>query len=134
MKHIAILTMIASILGFTSNLQAQTHEEQFQDIFVTAGYATAFGAALGVAGLALTENPQDNLSYIFKGASLGFISGSVMGAYVVINPVMVEKKTDKVELMAENMIPKKGFALQPTFTKDLKSLVGVEAGFTLSTF
>ncbi|NRA43672.1 MAG: hypothetical protein HRU09_01820 [Oligoflexales bacterium] len=61
-------------------------EQHFHELFVTAGYSTAFGAALGAAALGLTDNPGEKLQYIATGASLGFIMGSVVGTYVILAP------------------------------------------------
>ena len=65
-------------------------EERFQELFVTAGYATAFGAALGAASLSFYPQPDQNLRMIAVGASLGFIGGSLLGTYMALTPVMVE--------------------------------------------
>ena len=50
-------------------------ETGFQDMLVTSGYSTAFGAALGTAVMGLTSAPTNNLRYVAVGASLGFIVG-----------------------------------------------------------
>ena len=63
-------------------------EQHFHELFVTAGYSTAFGAALGAAALGLTDNPGEKLQYIATGASLGFIMGSVVGTYVILAPTV----------------------------------------------
>lgn len=76
-------------LGYSQAANSQTNftsEQKFQDLFVTAGYSTAFGAALGTAVLGLVPNPAANLHYIAMGASLGFIAGSLFGVYVVFTP------------------------------------------------
>lgn len=62
-------------------------EQRFQDLFITAGYSTAFGAALGAAFLGLSSNPSGKMRYIAVGASLGFIGGSVLGTYIVFFPM-----------------------------------------------
>ena len=86
----------ALALGFTLSAlphpcQAQmiTTEERFQDLFVTAGYGTAFGAAFGAALLSFQAKPQDNLRFIAIGASVGFIGGSLLGTYVIFSPTLV---------------------------------------------
>ena len=82
--------MHALTLGTSTQAAAQqsiTLEERFQDIFLTAGYSTAFGAAFGTALLAWTANPTENLKYVAIGASLGFIGGTLLGTYVVLQPL-----------------------------------------------
>jgi hypothetical protein len=82
-----ILTLWTSLSS--SILQGQTisTQERFQDLFVTAGYGTAFGAAMGAALLSFQSEPDQNLRYVAVGASLGFIGGSILGSYVVFSPV-----------------------------------------------
>lgn len=62
-------------------------EQRFQELFITAGYSTAFGAALGAAALGLSEQPREKLQYVAMGASVGFILGSAIGTYVIITPM-----------------------------------------------
>ena len=61
-------------------------EEKFQDIFVTAGYSTAMGAAIGAALLSFQENPSSHLRYVAIGASVGFIGGSALGTFFAVSP------------------------------------------------
>ncbi|MBI2601606.1 MAG: hypothetical protein HYW48_01005 [Deltaproteobacteria bacterium] len=70
-----------------SSAQEIKTEQRFQDLFITAGYSTAFGAALGAAFLGLSSNPSGKMRYIAVGASLGFIGGSVLGTYIVFFPM-----------------------------------------------
>jgi hypothetical protein len=76
------------------SLQTKT-EEKFHNLFLTAGYSTAFGAALGAAFLGLQPNPSKNLHYIAMGASIGFITGSAFGSYVVFAPVFNSSKGEQ---------------------------------------
>jgi hypothetical protein len=70
-------------------------EERFQDLFVTAGYGTAFGAAFGAALLSFQAKPDQNLRFVAIGASVGFISGSLIGSYVIFSPVFMEARTSE---------------------------------------
>lgn len=86
----------AIFLGLgSSRATAQSTEERFQDLFVTAGYATAFGAALGAAMLSFVSDPASELRYVAYGASLGFIGGSVMGTYVIFSPMLSLENQNK---------------------------------------
>lgn len=116
--------------------QAQNVEERFQDLFVTAGYATAFGAAIGTAFLAFHEDPSRHLRYVAMGASLGFLGGSLLGSYVIFSPMMSENGDDAAatSLIASNSVPAQGIALRPTWNKETKSFAAVEAGMTLLNF
>lgn len=46
-------------------------------------YGVLAGTLVGVASLAFTSQPGDNLKNIAKGASLGLYAGILLGAYVV---------------------------------------------------
>lgn len=81
---------VASALGvfaLASPLVAQAQntlqpEEGFREVFVTAGYSAAFGAAIGAALLPFFPNPSlSSLRYVAGGASLGFIAGSAFAFY-----------------------------------------------------
>src|SRR5690606_10592238 len=91
----ARLLLFALIFGLVPRANSQTSEEKFHDLFVTAGYCTAFGAALGTAVLGLTDNPSENLKYVAVGASLGFIGGSVLGSYIIFSPGFVDTQDQR---------------------------------------
>lgn len=82
----------------TRVLYGQSHfastEQQFHDLFVTAGYSTAFGAALGAAFIGLTSKPGENLHYVAIGASAGFITGSLLGTYIILSPSFASKNAE----------------------------------------
>lgn len=84
-----------------SQALAQSTEERFHDLFVTAGYSTAFGAALGAAFLSFTEQPSSKLRYVAVGASLGFIGGSLFGSYVVFSPIFADQRPVDIPLLAD---------------------------------
>ncbi|MFZ9520220.1 MAG: hypothetical protein ACO3A4_07070 [Silvanigrellaceae bacterium] len=80
--------MVCLVGGFLSPLQKEANaqvlvnSEQYQELFVNAGYSALFGAALGTAILPfLPANSLSNLRVIAGGASVGFIAGSVMALY-----------------------------------------------------
>lgn len=91
----AFLLLIAfHIMQPKASAEIADTEQKFHDLFVTAGYSTAFGAALGAAALGLSENPADKLSYIATGASLGFIGGSIFGTYLAFSPVFADESSN----------------------------------------
>lgn len=130
-KTLVIFSIILSFV-WTANTYAQNSEERFQDIFITAGYATAFGAALGAAALGLQQNPEENLNYIAVGASLGFIGGSVMGAYMVFTPVMADVVNSSPSLMASNLRPRTLY-IRPHINRQSK-VSAIEGAMTLLNF
>jgi hypothetical protein len=86
-----VFVIFPNIFG---NAEAQSTEERFQDVFITAGYATAFGAALGAASLSFYEHPEEHMKDVAVGASLGFIGGTLLGTYVVLTPVLAGKDSE----------------------------------------
>lgn len=82
------LAVAACMLAASSAAQAQSTEQRFNDLFITAGYSAAFGATLGLAALSFAERPEKHLNWVAVGASLGFIGGSVMGSYIVFSPLV----------------------------------------------
>lgn len=131
------LAIFATALGFTGQANAQSNEEKFHDLFVTAGYCTAFGAALGTAVLGLTDSPAENLQYVAVGASLGFIGGSVMGSYIIFAPGFVDNDSDEDApgLLAESRhIPTGKVAIRPTWHRNDKRVSSLESAFTIMSF
>jgi len=134
MRHLLYLVFVATItLSLTTapkNAHAFTTEEKFQDIFITAGYATAFGAALGAALLGFERNPEQNLRYIAVGASLGFIGGSALGTYMVLSPSFVVKNSHSHPdlLLADNSPTT--FALRPVVQVETGKLDAVASVFS----
>ncbi|MCB9229050.1 MAG: hypothetical protein H6618_05505 [Deltaproteobacteria bacterium] len=90
-KKIILLIFTAWMFTWESSARAQASfstENHFRELFMTAGYSTAFGAALGAAAIGLTENPADKLRYVAVGASLGFITGSLVGSWLIFTPLV----------------------------------------------
>jgi hypothetical protein len=105
--------------AFTSSVKADNvAEEKFHDVFVTAGYSTAFGAALGAAMLAFKENPSQNLRFITLGASIGFITGSALGSYLALSPTFASEETDPAYLALDPNSKAGQLIVQPEFSRD----------------
>ena len=111
-------------------------EERFQDLFVTSGYCTAFGAALGTAFLAFTANPTENLRFVAVGASLGFIGGSALGSYIIFSPLMSAEGPNRYQgsLASEAPLPAQGLVLRPMIDRASHKLTTIEGGMTLARF
>lgn len=80
---------LAGLLSVES--RAETTDERFRDLLLTAGYSTAIGAALGTALLTFTDKPSENLGYIARGAAIGFLAGALVGSVLVFTPLFVEE-------------------------------------------
>lgn len=133
LRALALFTLMFAMAPL-SFAQAPSTEERFQDVFITAGYATAFGAALGAACLSFLDDPQDHLQYVAVGASLGFIGGSILGTYVVLAPAITDNPTrGRQSLMAEASKPDT-MIIRPTFNRKTGELAQLETAFTLLTW
>jgi hypothetical protein len=83
-RYALMLIVIASMLiSNQSNAESAT-ESKFQELFITAGYSTAFGAALAAASLSFRDEPKEHLNDIAIGASVGFIAGSILGTFLAV--------------------------------------------------
>lgn len=133
------LIAVVSIVVLARPATAQSTEDRFHDLFVTAGYSTAFGAALGTAFLAFKDNPADNLQFVAIGASLGFIGGSVMGSYIIFSPMIAETSPEQTvapstTLLAGAPVSDRGLTLRPTYNRTERRFTAIEGAFTLATF
>ena len=127
--------VVATTIVMASPAFAQSTEERFQDLFTTAGYATAFGAALGAACLSFTPHPESNLQYVAIGASLGFIGGSILGTYVVFSPMFATNTSGPADTqLALASAPRDAIALRPTFDLSGHRLRSLEGAVTLLQF
>ena len=144
------LMLVLFILGSSSRGLCQltvTTTEKFNNLFTTAGYSTAFGAALGAAVLGLSKKPSTNLRYIGIGASIGFISGSLLGVLTsFIMPSSFQQTQGESSLGQHGGLlapsfkhqvprPDKPFHLylQPIFNDADLQLNGMSAGIVLTT-
>ena len=121
----------------SSNGLAQSPEERFRDLFVTAGYATAFGAALGAATLSFKSRPENHLRFIAVGASLGFIGGSFLGSYVVFSPIFSLNQPNHKPLDTNWAFSQAPVSLSPTFdiqNRGRVRMTGVNGQWTLARF
>jgi hypothetical protein len=143
MMKVCILTLAISPNVAFAQSQFST-EERFHDLFKTAGYSTAFGAALGAALLSFTPNPAAELRYVAIGASLGFIGGSALGTWMIFQPMFVENRTSSSSmLLAANDHQTGTFVLTPAFERNrpasgqggvMQRFSGIQGSLTLARF
>jgi hypothetical protein len=55
--------------------------EAIRDFFISCGYGTLAGAAVGAMSVAVSENPSEKSMNIARGASLGLYAGIGYGIY-----------------------------------------------------
>ena len=57
--------------------------EPMREFVMSCSYGVLAGTLVGVATLAFTDRPGDNLNKVARGASLGLYAGILLGAYIV---------------------------------------------------
>jgi drug/metabolite transporter (DMT)-like permease len=65
----------------------------------SCAYGTAAGAVLGLASLAISENPDGKMSNIARGASLGLYAGIGFGLYTIYG-----KRSGESDLIGQNPV------------------------------
>ena len=139
-RALALVLSLGLYSTFATSAKADpSTEERFQDLFLTAGYTTAFGAALGTAVLFLNPNidPAANLRFIAMGASLGFIGGSIFGGYVIFSPLLTADAVPQPgagNLATASLLPARGLVVRPTYNTTTHQLASLEGGMTLWSF
>lgn len=139
-KLMVMVSTLTATLGFVKSTAADasalTLEHKYQEVFVSAGYATALGAAVGAALLSFKDDPTNNLRYVAIGASVGFFAGTAFGTYLVVAPSFAMKDDDKMMPTEFNATDAKPYQLvvQPTVSTQSWKIKGVETGMVLARF
>lgn len=119
---------------YAGPLKAESElESKFQDMFVTAGYSAAAGAAIGAALITFKDEPTKHLNFISMGASIGFLSGATIGGWLMIAPVFVENSAPISNRLAVNQSAN-AVVVRPWINVTSKQLIGLEAGAVLANF
>lgn len=136
LSRLLSLFLLLTALSLPSSLRAQSSlESGFQDMFVTAGYSAAAGAAIGAAALAFQDNPSRNLKFISIGASVGFVGGLLFGGWVALSPALAEGPSRPDPLSPPQLYTNSPpVVLRPWIHSETGSIVGIEAGTVLTRF
>ncbi len=131
--------VITYTLWLGPSIQAQNFgrtEKQFFDLFKTSGYATLYGAAIGTALLAFTESPGKNLRFIALGGSVGFLSGTAMGTYLMVRPSlsMGNNAYSMIDSGNTGFIEKyeQALVISPIWNRSQNCWSGIEASLTVA--
>lgn len=120
----------------TSPVRADSEiESNFKDMFVTAGYSAAAGAAIGAALLSFQDQPLHHLKYMSVGASIGFLGGMSVGSWIVLAPIFVDNAAPSATptKLAQNSKHSK-IILKPRLDVAKNSVSGLEAGLVFASF
>lgn len=116
------LTSIATLCANQTSLAQQrvaVKSDDMREVFVTAGYSAAFGAATGVALLPfISGTVSQNMRIVAGGASIGFLLGSALSFYNIsanihaanTRPTGPEYSTDEDTRYSSNEHEPLGFA------------------------
>ena len=127
------LSLVLSVLTFGTRATADSElEGKFQDMFVTAGYSAAAGAAIGAALLAFQDEPTRHLKFISVGASLGFLGGTALGSWVALAPIFVVNAQPAPSHFSYQSNQR--IVIRPWIDTASRSIAGVEAGAILASF
>ena len=132
-KWIILVSLLYPTQIFSQSTNFST-EQRFQDLFITAGYATAYGAAMGAAFLGLTNNPASKTKYIAIGASLGFISGSILGTYVAFSPILQGGSNQIGQVPERSSDQPVGIDISPVWDLGTKNLKSLQANWLIAKF
>ncbi len=75
-KTVLVLALILSM-----SLSVAFAETKSSVILKGTGYGAIVGTLVGAAVMAFTDDPGDNLDYLYKGAAVGAIGGMLYGFY-----------------------------------------------------
>ena len=74
-----LLVTIGLILCLTASVSLA--ETKSGTVLKGTGYGAIVGTLIGAAVMAFTDDPGDNLDYLYKGAAVGAIGGMIYGFY-----------------------------------------------------
>ena len=130
----AVTSLVILISANATPSKADTElEGKFQDVFVTAGYSAAAGAAIGAALLTFQDEPTRHLKFISVGASLGFLGGTLAGTWLTIAPAFVDSTAPMPTQLAQNTKPHT-LVIRPWFDVTKNTVTSLEAGAVLAKF
>ncbi len=137
---------VVSTFGSIAKAETMTLEQKYQNVFVSAGYATALGAAVGAAMLSFKDEPTDHLRYVAVGASVGFFAGTMFGTYMVVAPSfaldnhseddskLVNSKIDRLPRSIDSRYEERTLVVKPTVSSKHQTIKSLEAGMILAKF
>jgi hypothetical protein len=129
-----LTTLVILICANATPSKADTElEGKFQDVFVTAGYSAAAGAAIGAALLTFQDEPTRHLKFISVGASLGFLGGTFAGSWLAIAPAFVDNTAPMPTQLAQDTKPNT-LVIRPWFDATKNTVTSLEAGAVLAKF
>jgi len=128
---ILAVSLAVAVFGvYQPNADAQASPPK--EFITSVTYGVLAGTLMGIASLAFTKNPGENLNRIARGASLGLYLGIALGFYVAYG-VSEEPADDMVRLnQPRQTLPDPRLIVYPLL--DEKGLEGVAALWQVTSF
>lgn len=82
MKRIVVCVLAICLVCFANAQESVAQVSPPKEFITSVTYGVLAGTLMGIASLAFTRNPGDNLNKIARGASLGLYLGIALGLYV----------------------------------------------------
>ena len=157
--HIATLFITCGLLfsaphADAKNLSSSTTSEKFKDVFITAGYSSLLGLGVSGALIGLQRKPKEKIHWLAYGASAGFLTGAVLGSFVVFTADLINPapKYNPKKNFRRNSNPQKNkilpaphqmstlssyeadtkFRIIPSLSPDLKKISGLTLGLEMN--
>jgi hypothetical protein len=73
---------VALLVGLSLTLPMKAKANEMRTFLLSCAYGTAIGAAVGLATVAVSDDPGGKSQNIARGASLGLYAGIAMGLYL----------------------------------------------------
>ena len=73
--------LVTAILILCMTISVSYAETKSAVVLKGTGYGAIVGTLVGAAVMAFTDDPGDNLDYLYKGAAVGAIGGMIYGFY-----------------------------------------------------
>ena len=137
MRQVLVLALKLSIsLAVLLTYQPKAQASPPKEFITSVTYGVLAGTLMGIATLAFTKNPGDNLNKIARGASLGLYLGIALGFYVAYG--VNDEPTEDVVLNAYRLKthslkrPDPSLLVLPLI--DEKGLEGIAALWQITSF
>lgn len=106
MRIILSLSVLALSLSAPAQVKSQSNMATF---LKSCAYGTVGGAVLGLASMAVSENPSGKMSNVARGASLGLYAGIAYGFYSIDQK---KEQSSNIDLGEES-----SFMITPSFAQ-----------------
>src|SRR3569623_584863 len=123
--------------GSTIGLADKQPENTGREFIMSCTYGVLAGTFVGVASLAFTTQPAENLNRVARGASIGLYAGILLGLYVVYIVPGLEEEPPQPDEQIGKIQDRINFSITPLYREHLRAsaeLTGAQANYTVLRF